>query len=75
MELTRLHTTAEVMEALGLSRSGLMSLVETGALPAVKVCRQYRFHPRDVESLVEAHTVKTRRPDLRPVADLHRAAS
>ena len=74
MELTRLHTTAEVMEALGLSRSGLMSLVETGALPAVKVCRQYRFRPADVDALLDAHVVRPAR-SLRPVADLHRAAS
>lgn len=57
MSLVRLHTMAEVIEALGLSRQTIRGLIDSGALPAIKVGQQYRFRADVVEAFLGAHAV------------------
>jgi excisionase family DNA binding protein len=60
VELARLYTMAEVMEAFSLSRQAVKSLIDSGALAAIKVGQQYRFTPEAVEALIDSHAVPVR---------------
>lgn len=57
MALPHLHTMAEVIDALGVSRQTVKTLIDSGELPAIKVGQQYRFKAEAVEALLEAHGV------------------
>lgn len=47
---------AEVAEALGISRATAYRLIETGALPHIRVSNAIRVHPSDLERFAAART-------------------
>ena len=49
----RLLSPLEVAKYLGLSRSFVYQLAETGDLPCVKIGRSIRFRPRAIEQFIE----------------------
>jgi excisionase family DNA binding protein len=55
----RLLTPEQACEALGVSRSTLQELIDSGALPVVEVTgRAVRVDVRDVEAFVKARRVR-----------------
>jgi excisionase family DNA binding protein len=54
MELEKLIDAQPVKDALGVSEKRVYELVRTGLLPAVKLGRQLRFRPSQVQAFIEA---------------------
>ncbi|MBZ9638110.1 helix-turn-helix domain-containing protein [Streptomyces sp. PSKA30] len=51
-----LYSTEEVADMLGLNVRTVRSYVRDGRLPAVRIGKQYRIAPEDVERLTGGHT-------------------
>lgn len=51
--MTLLVSIDAVMTRLGICRKTAMRVVATGKLPALKVGRQWRFKPEDIDAFVE----------------------
>lgn len=66
--LTELLTTEEVQQMLQINQRTLYRLAKNGAIPALRVGRQWRFRQRDIEEWVESR----KRQGPRPVYDTPR---
>src|SRR6266567_8350231 len=51
-----LLTARQVQRMLGVDRSTVYRMAEDGRLPALKIGRQWRFHPGQIEHLLAADT-------------------
>jgi excisionase family DNA binding protein len=53
MGLPRLLKPKEISEILGVSRSFTYQLMQTGALPVVRLGKSCRVRPKDLEEFIE----------------------
>lgn len=60
--LTELLTTEEVQHMLQINQRTLYRLANNGAIPALRVGRQWRFRQRDIEEWLEGRRLQASRP-------------
>ena len=54
--LERLLKPTEVADLLNISRSFAYQLLQTGAIPSVRLCRVRRVRPQDLADYIDANT-------------------
>lgn len=53
IRMERLMTAREVASVLGISRSRVYQLAESGRLPHIRIGALLRFHPADIRRVLE----------------------
>ena len=69
----KLMSVDDVCDYLGVSRYFVYDQVRLGMLPCIRIARQLRFRPSDVDGFIDDHAVDARVQPLRTTRGLRSA--